>query len=514
MDPLERLRAKRREARLGGGPGRIRDQHARAKLTARERLDLLLDEGSFVETGMFVTHRCRDFGMDRRSVPGDGVVTGHGTVDGRHIFVFSQDFTAMGGTLGEAHAAKICRIMDMALKCGKPVIGLKDSGGARIQEGVMSMGGYADIFLRNTLASGVVPQISCIMGPCAGGATYSPALTDFVVMVQNTSYMFITGPGVVKAVTHEEVDARELGGPEVHAATSGVCHFTAPHDEEALLLIRQLLSYLPLNNREDPPAVEPTDDVERMDPELDRIVPENPRRPYDMREVIRRVVDHGGLLEVHEAYAPNLVTAFARMDGRVCGVVGTQPAFLAGTLDIQASRKGAAFVRFCDSFNIPILTFEDVPGFLPGVDQEHGGIIKAGAKLLFAYAEATVPRITVITRKGYGGAYDVLNSKHIKGDLNLAWPGAEVAVMGAEAAVDVIFRQELEAAGEQRETVRRRLIRDYRETFSNPYIAAGRGFIDDVIHPHATRPVLIRALRLLQGKVDRIPPKKRGHIPL
>jgi propionyl-CoA carboxylase beta chain len=500
-------------ARQGGGAARIKAQHDKGKLTARERIDLLLDPGSFVEMDMFVTHRCRDFGMDGKVIPGDGVVTGYGTVDGRHVFVFSQDFTVFGGSLSEAHAGKICKIMDMAMKTGKPVIGLNDSGGARIQEGVVSMGGYADIFLRNTMASGVIPQISVIMGPCAGGAVYSPAITDFVMMVEGTSHMFITGPNVVKTVTHEEVTFDELGGAAIHGGTSGVSHFTAQSDQEALAMVRELLSFIPLNNQEDPPRVSPTDDPERADMALDSIIPDQPNKPYEIRDIVTRVVDHGRFFEVHAAFAQNLVVGFARMDGQTIGVVGNQPAVLAGVLDIDASVKGARFVRFCDAFNIPIVVFEDVPGFMPGVNQEHGGIIRHGAKLLYAFCEATVPKITVITRKAYGGAYDVLNSKHVRGDVNLAWPSAEIAVMGAKGAVEIIFKQKIAEAPDPK-AEEERLVEDYRETFANPYIAAGRGYVDDVIEPHKTRIRVIQALRLLANKQDKNPPKKHGNIPL
>ena len=512
--PGDRLEEMRQAARLGGGQDRIDAQHKRGKLTARERIDLLLDPGSFVEMDMYVTHRCQDFGMGEKQILGDGVVTGYGAIDGRHVFVFSQDFTVFGGSLAEGHAQKICKVMDMAMKSGKPVIGLCDSGGARIQEGVVSLGGYADIFLRNTLASGVIPQISAIMGPCAGGAVYSPAITDFVVMVENTSYMFITGPSVVKTVTHEEVTFEELGGAEVHASKSGVSHLSARNDQEALALLRELLAYLPLNNMEDPPSVEPTDSPDRADPSLDSLVPENPNRPYDMKDVVTRVVDDGRFLEIQPKFAPNLIVGFARFDGRSVGIVGNQPAVLAGVLDIDASAKGARFVRFCDAFNIPVVTFEDVPGFLPGVDQEHGGIIRHGAKLLYAYCEATVPKITVITRKAYGGAYDVLNSKHVRGDVNLAWPTAEIAVMGPKGAVEIIFKREITEAGEKREEVEDRLVEEYRDTFANPYVAAGRGYIDDVIEPHETRARLIGALRLLENKRDENPRRKHGNIPL
>ncbi|MEE2712373.1 MAG: acyl-CoA carboxylase subunit beta [Planctomycetota bacterium] len=512
--PHERLEEMREAARIGGGQERIDAQHARGKLTARERIDLLLDPGSFVEMDMYVTHRCQDFGMDKKKVLGDGVVTGYGTVDGRHVYVFSQDFTVFGGSLAEGHAQKICKVMDMALKSGKPVIGLCDSGGARIQEGVVSLGGYADLFLRNTLASGVVPQISAIMGPCAGGAVYSPAITDFVVMVEDTSYMFITGPNVVKTVTHEEVTFEELGGASVHSSVSGVSHLSAATDQEALALVRELMSYLPLNNMEDPPSVEPTDTPDRADMALDALVPENPNRPYDMKEVVTKIVDDGRFFELHAQFAANLIVGFARLDGRSVGIVGNQPAVLAGVLDIDASVKGARFVRFCDAFNIPIVTFEDVPGFLPGVAQEHGGIIRHGAKLLYAYCEATVPKITVITRKAYGGAYDVLNSKHVRGDVNLAWPTAEIAVMGPQGAVEIIFKREIAEAGEDRQQVEDRLVEEYRDTFANPYVAAGRGYVDDVIEPHETRARLIGALGLLEGKQDQIPRKKHGNIPL
>ena len=501
-------------ARIGGGQERIDAQHARGKLTARERIDLLLDPGSFVEMDMYVTHRCQDFGMDKKKVLGDGVVTGYGTVDGRHVYVFSQDFTVFGGSLAEGHAQKICKVMDMALKSGKPVIGLCDSGGARIQEGVVSLGGYADLFLRNTLASGVVPQISAIMGPCAGGAVYSPAITDFVVMVEDTSYMFITGPNVVKTVTHEEVTFEELGGASVHSSVSGVSHLSAATDQEALALVRELMSYLPLNNMEDPPSVEPKDTPDRAAMALDTLVPENPNRPYDMKEVVTKIVDDGRFFELHAQFAANLIVGFARLDGRSVGIVGNQPAVLAGVLDIDASVKGARFVRFCAAFNIPIVTFEDVPGFLPGVAQEHGGIIRHGAKLLYAYCEATVPKITVITRKAYGGAYDVLNSKHVRGDVNLAWPTAEIAVMGPQGAVEIIFKREIAEAGEDRQQVEDRLVEEYRDTFANPYVAAGRGYVDDVIEPHETRARLIGALGLLEGKQDQIPRKKHGNIPL
>ena len=514
LDPkIQRLRELREKARLGGGPERIKRQHAKGKLTARERIDLLLDKGSFRELDMFVVHRETAFGMDKKKYLGDSVVTGWGTIDGRLVYVFSQDFTVFGGSLSEVHAEKVCKVMDMALKNGAPVIGLNDSGGARIQEGVVSLGGYADIFLRNTLASGVVPQISVVMGPCAGGAVYSPALTDFIIMVKNTSYMFITGPDVVKAVTHEEVTFEELGGAMTHNTKSGVSHIAAESEADALFLVRELLSYIPSNNMEDPPFVPTTDDPLRTEEQLDTIVPDDPSKPYDMKEVIRLIVDEGKFFEIHEHYAQNIVVGFARLGGHSVGIVGNQPAVLAGVLDIDASVKAARFVRFCDAFNIPIITFVDVPGFLPGVGQEHGGIIRHGAKLLYAYCEATVPKLTVITRKAYGGAYDVMSSKHIRGDLNLAWPSAEIAVMGPEGAVNIIFRREL-AEAEDPEAKRRELVQQYREQFAHPYIAAGRGYIDDVIEPHETRPRLINGLEMLQNKRDSNPPKKHGNIPL
>ena len=514
LDPkIEKLRALKAEARLGGGQKRIDAQHKKGKLTARERLHLLLDEGSFRELDTFVTHRTRRFGMDKKRPLGDGVVTGYGTINDRLVYVFAQDFTVFGGSLGEAHAAKIVKIMNMAMKNGAPVIGLNDSGGARIQEGVISLGGYADIFLLNTLASGVIPQISIIMGPSAGGAVYSPALTDFIIMVKNTSYMFVTGPDVVKSVTHEEVTFEELGGAETHNSISGVAHFAAENEEHALYLLGQLLSYLPANNMEDPPRVQCTDDPLRTDAALDSIVPKNPNKPYDIHDVISSVVDDGKFLEVHEHYAQNIVVGFARLNGRSVGIVANQPAVLAGVLDINASVKAARFIRFCDAFNIPIITFEDVPGFLPGTAQEHGGIIRHGAKLLYAYSEATVPKITVITRKAYGGAYDVMSSKHIRGDINLAWPSAEIAVMGPEGAINILYRREL-AEAEDPEALRAQLVAEYRETFANPYVAASRGYLDDVIEPSQTRPRLINALEMLQNKRDENPPKKHGNIPL
>ncbi|MFP3853834.1 MAG: acyl-CoA carboxylase subunit beta [Anaerolineales bacterium] len=513
-DPrLDELRRRRKEAELGGGQERIKAQHKRGRLTARERLDLLLDKGSFRETDMFATHRTHDFGLEDRRYPGDSVVTGWGTIEGRLVYVYSQDFTVLGGSLGEVHAAKICKIQDMALKNGAPVIGLNDSGGARIQEGVVSLGGYADIFLRNTLASGVIPQISAIMGPCAGGAVYSPALTDLIFMVRNSSYMFVTGPNVVKSVTHEEVTFEELGGAEVHAAKSGVCHYVAENEADCLALIRVLLSYLPQNNMEDPPFVPTSDDTLRTEAELDTIVPEDPSKPYDIRDIIQLVTDDGVFFELHENYARNIVIGFGRLGGHSVGIVANQPAVLAGVLDIDASEKAARFVRMCDSFNVPLVTFVDVPGFMPGTAQEHNGIIRAGAKLLYAYCEATVPKLTVVTRKAYGGAYDVMSSKHIRGDVNLAWPGAELAVMGPEGAVGIIFRKEL-AEAEDPEARKAELVAEYREKFANPYIAAERGFLDAVIEPRHTRPRLINALEMLANKRDENPAKKHGNIPL
>jgi acetyl-CoA carboxylase carboxyltransferase component len=510
---IQKLRELREQAMLAGGQKRIDQQHAKGKLTARERINLLLDEGSFREIDTFVTHRATGFGIEEKKFLSDSVVTGWGTIDGRLVYVFSQDFTVFGGSLSEVHAEKVVKIMDLAMKNGAPVIGLNDSGGARIQEGVVSLAGYAYIFLRNVLASGVVPQISVIMGPCAGGAVYSPAMTDFTVMVKNTSHMFITGPEVIKAVTREEVTFEELGGAMTHNSKSGVAHFAAEDEEDSLLLTRQMLSYMPQNNVEDPPFVPTADPPDRMDPELDVIVPDNPNKPYDIKEVIRRVVDDGEFLEVHEHWARNIVVGFARLGGFSVGVVANQPAVLAGVLDINSSTKAARFVRFCDAFNIPIITFEDVPGFLPGVSQEHGGIIRNGAKLLYAYCEATVPKITIIARKAYGGAYDVMSSKHIRGDISYAWPCAEIAVMGPEGAVNIIFRHEL-AEAEDPEARKAELVAEYREQFANPYEAAARGYIDDVIEPHETRPRLIEALTMLQNKRDSNPPKKHGNIPL
>ncbi len=510
---IDHLRQLRQQARLGGGQERIDAQHAKGKMTARERAEALLDKGSFRELDMFVEHRTTDFGMADKKVLSDSVVTGWGTIDGRLVYVFSQDFTVFGGSLGKVHAEKVCKIMDLAMKNGAPVIGLNDSGGARIQEGVVSLGAYADIFLRNTLASGVIPQISAVMGPCAGGAVYSPALTDFIFMVKNTSHMFITGPDVVKAVTREEVTFEELGGAMTHSTKSGVCHVVAEDGQDCLDQLRQLMSYLPSNNMEDPPYVETDDDPRRMDDKLDSIVPDDPSKPYDIKEVIRMVVDHGEFFEIHEHYAQNIVVGFARLGGRVVGIVANQPAVLAGVLDIKSSIKGGRFVRFCDCFNIPLVTFEDVPGFLPGVDQEHGGIIMHGAKLLYAFCEATVPKLTVITRKAYGGAYDVMSSKHIRGDFNVAWPSAEIAVMGPDGAVNIIFRDELRNADDPAAR-RAELIQMYRDKFANPYVAAAHGYLDDVIEPRETRPRLIEALSMLQNKRDSNPPKKHGNIPL
>jgi acetyl-CoA carboxylase carboxyltransferase component len=509
----ELLKKYRTSSRQGGGAERIQSQHSRGKLTARERLDLLLDKGSFREVDAFVIHRTNDFGLEDQKFHSDSVITGWGTIEGRLAYVFSQDFTVFGGSLGEVHAEKIVKIMQMAMKNGAPLIGLNDSGGARIQEGVVSLGGYADIFLLNTLASGVIPQISAIMGPCAGGAVYSPALTDFIFMVRNSSYMFVTGPDVVKTVTHEEVSFEGLGGASVHAEKSGVCHVAVDSEADTLYLIRKMLSYMPQNNMEDAPFIVPLDDTLRMDEALDTIIPNDAGKPYDIKEVIGMVMDLGSFFEIHEGYAQNIVVGFARLGGHSVGIVANQPAVLAGVLDIDASEKAARFVRFCDSFNIPIVTFEDVPGFLPGTYQEHHGIIRSGAKLLYAFCEATVPKLTVITRKAYGGAYCVMSSKHIRGDVNLAWPSAEIAVMGPDGAVNIIFRKELADAADP---VARKaeLVQDYREKFANPYVAAERGYIDDVIQPRETRPRLINALEMLQNKRDANPAKKHGNIPL
>ena len=503
-EKLELLQQKRAESELGGGAERVRAQHDKGKMTARERLDVLLDPGTFVELDRFVTHRSSDFGLADQKYLGDGVVAGYGRIDGRLVYVFAQDFTVFGGSLSEAHAEKICKVMDLAVRNGAPIIGLNDSGGARIQEGVASLGGYAAIFLRNTLASGVVPQISAILGPCAGGAVYSPAITDFVFMVRGISYMFVTGPSVVKTVTHEEVDFESLGGADVHGATSGIAHFVHDSEPECLSAIRTLLAFLPGNNLDSPPLRASTDPPERRDEELLDVVPDSATKPYDMHDVIRRVVDDGDFCEVHKGFADNLLVGLARLGGRPVGVIANQPAVLAGVLDINASLKGARFIRFCDAFNIPLVTFEDVPGFLPGVAQEHGGIIKHGAKLLYAYCEATVPRLTVITRKAYGGAYDVMNSKHIRGDYNVAWPSAEIAVMGPKGAVEILYKGE---ATEEQEA-------EYREKLAHPYLAAARGYLDDIIDPRDTRPRLIDALVALETKRDRNLPRKHGNIPL
>jgi len=513
-DPrIEDLRTRREAAKLGGGPAAISKQHERGKLTARERLDLLVDPGTFEELDPFKRHRCHDFAMQERSYPGDGVVTGLGRIDGRICALFAQDFTVFGGSLSGANAEKVCKLMDTAMKIGCPLLGLNDSGGARIQEGVVSLGGYADIFLRNTLASGVVPQLSAVMGPCAGGAVYSPAITDFIVMVEESSYMYVTGPAVAKTVTHEVISHEDLGGASAHSEKSGVAHFRAAEDAAALAILKRLLSFLPQNNTEMPPFRESSDDPNRMDERLNSIVPSDPNKPYDMRDVVTRIVDDGDFMEVHEHYAENIVVGFARLGGHAVGLVGNQPQVLAGCLDVNASLKAARFVRFCDCFNIPLVTFEDVPGFLPGSDQEWNGIIKHGAKLLYAYCEATVPKLTVITRKAYGGAYDVMSSKHIRGDWNVGWPSAEVAVMGAAGAVAIIFRKQI-AAADDPVAAKAEYEAQYRERFANPYIAAERGYLDDVIEPRRTRPKLIAALALLEQKRDQNPPKKHGNIPL
>ena len=514
QEQLDELHDRLSRSREGGGEARVQRQHEAGKLTARERVEMVLDPDSFVEIDALVTHRCRDFGMEKQRFPGDGLVCGYGTVEGRLVYVFAQDFTVFGGSLSETNAKKICKVMDLAVENGAPVVGLNDSGGARIQEGVASLGGYADIFLRNTLASGVVPQISAIMGPCAGGAVYSPAITDFIFMVENTSYMFVTGPDVIKTVTHEEVTMEDLGGARTHAGKSGVSHFSVPSDAACLLAIRDLLSYLPSNNLDDAPHKETDDDPDREAPELDELVPTDPNKPYDIKDLIRHVVDDGKMLEVQADYAKNIVVGFARMGGQSVGIVANQPGYLAGVLDIDASLKGARFVRFCDAFNIPLVTFEDVPGFLPGTQQEFGGIIKHGAKLLFAYAEATVPKITVITRKAYGGAYCVMSSKHLRTDVNLAYPTAEIAVMGPSGAVNILYRRELKEAGDRAEEVREEKIEEYRSKFSNPYVAAERGYIDAVIEPCTTRAHVIRALQQLRSKRQSLPPKKHGNIPL
>lgn len=504
-EKIKELEDKIAEAHLGGGEERIKSQHKKGKLTARERIHFLLDEGSFEEIGMFVTHRSQEFGLEKQKFLGDGVVTGYGTISGRMVYVFAQDFTVFGGSLAEAHAEKICRIMDLAMQNGAPVIGLNDSGGARIQEGVVSLGGYADIFYRNTLASGVIPQISAIMGPCAGGAVYSPALTDFILMVENTSYMFVTGPNVVKTVTHEEVTSEELGGASTHSTKSGVTHFSCANGLECIAYIKKLLSYIPQNCEEEAPSIPYDKPESESRPKLNSIIPENPNQPYDMREVIDGVIDEGTFFEVHKNFAENMVVGFARLAGKSIGVVANQPAFLAGVLDINSSAKAARFVRFCDAFNIPLLVFEDVPGFLPGTDQEWHGIITNGAKLLYAFSEATVPRITVITRKAYGGAYDVMNSKHIGADMNYAWPSAEIAVMGPKGAVEIIFKGEKDLKKKEEE---------YTEHFANPYRAAERGYVDEVIVPEQTREKLIKAFKMLETKVAKLPKKKHGNIPL
>jgi propionyl-CoA carboxylase beta chain len=510
---VQRLDDINARALLGGGAERIKKQHEGGKLTARERIDLLVDPGSFLEIGRLVVHRCADFGMEDQKILGDGVITGHALIDGRKVFVFAQDFTVFGGSLSGAYAQKICKVMDLAIKVGAPVVGLNDSGGARIQEGVESLAGYAEIFLRNTLSSGVVPQISCIMGPCAGGAVYSPAITDFILMVEGTSYMFITGPDVIKAVTHEEVTKEDLGGASTHASKSGVCHLTSPDDRTCLAQVRELLSFLPSNNQEDPPFKPTADPPTREVPKLDSMIPAHPGKAYDVKDVVRVVVDDGYLFEIADAYAQNIVVGFARIGGRAVGVVANQPTVLAGVLDIHSSMKAARFVRFCDCFNIPIVTFVDVPGFMPGTDQEYGGIIKHGAKLLFAFAEATVPKVTVILRKAYGGAYDVMSSKHIRGDVNLAFPTAEIAVMGPEGAVNIVRRAEIAQAADPEKT-RAAFVADYREKFANPYKAAELGFIDEVIYPRTLRARLHRSLELLKDKRDSNPPKKHSNIPL
>jgi propionyl-CoA carboxylase beta chain len=513
MDPIERLRERERLAELGGGDERLKKHHALGKLTARERMTRLFDPGTFEEVDKLVTHRCVDFGMAQQIIPGDGVVSGHGRIHGRVVYAFAQDFTVFGGSLSETNAAKICKVMDMATRNGAPIVGLNDSGGARIQEGVVSLGGYSDIFLRNTLASGVVPQISAIMGPCAGGAVYSPAITDFIVMVKQSSYMFITGPDVIKTVTHEDVTMEDLGGAMTHNEKSGVAHFAVDNDAECIALIRELLSFMPGNNLDDPPRRSTDDPLDREDDNLDTLVPASPNQPYDMLDLIHTIADEGYFLEVHQHYARNIIVGFARLGGRPVGIVANQPAHLAGTLDINASVKGARFVRFCDAFNIPLITFEDVPGFLPGTVQEYGGIIRHGAKLLYAFAEATVPKITVITRKAYGGAYCVMASKHIRTDFNYAWPSAEIAVMGAEGAVNILYKRDIEKAADPA-AMRAEKIAEFRERFASPYVAAERGYVDEVILPRTTRSKLVQALATLDHKRDKNPPKKHGNIPL
>jgi len=511
-DKLKHLEELEKQALLGGGEARIKAQHDKGRLTARERIDLLLDKGTFRETDMFVTHRCTDFDMDKQKILGDGVVTGYGRINGRAVCVFAEDFTVFGGSLSKAYAEKICKLQDLSMKMGCPIIGLKDSGGARIQEGVDSLAGYTDVFLRNVMASGVVPQISAIMGPCAGGAVYSPAMTDFVIMVQG-SYMFLTGPDVVKAATHEDVTFEQLGGATVHNEKSGVAHFAVENEVECIELIKKLLSYIPQNNLEDPPAIDCTDDIKRQDNELDDIIPDSPTKPYDMSEVIRRVVDNGEFLEVHKHYAKNLIVGFARLNGRSIGVVANQPAVLAGVLDCDSAMKGARFVRFCDCFNIPILTFVDVPGFLPGTAQEWGGVIKNGAKLLYAFCEATVPRVTVITRKAYGGAYCVMSSKHTRADINFAWPSAEIAVMGPDGAVKILYRKEIKEAKDPK-ALEKKLIDEYTDKFANPFVTASKGYIDAIIRPRETRPRVIEAFAMIENKRDTNPPRKHGNIPL
>ena len=513
QDRFEELHRRNRAAETGGGLERIERQHKAGKKTARERLEVLLDKGSFAEVDRFVVHQSSDFGMEAQRIPGDGVVTGSGRIHGRPVFTFAQDFTVFGGSLSEAYARKICKIMDLAMKTGVPIIGLNDSGGARIQEGVVSLAGYADIFLRNTLASGVVPQISAVMGPCAGGAVYSPAITDFVFMVKHSSYMFVTGPDVIKAVTHEEVSFEELGGASTHGTTSGVAHFAADSEDECLALIRELMTFLPQNNAEDPPVRPCADPVDRADEELQSVVPDQPNKPYDIKDIVRPVLDERYFFEVQAEYAPNIVIGFGRLGGRPVGIVANQPAYLAGCLDISASLKAARFVRFCDCFNIPLVTFVDVPGFLPGTTQEFGGIIKHGAKLLYAYCEATVPKLTVITRKAYGGAYDVMSSKHIRGDANFAYPTAEIAVMGPEGAVNILYKREMDGAKDPA-ALRQEKTREYREKFANPYIAAERGYVDEVIEPRDTRRRLSQSLEVLHTKRDANPPRKHGNIPL
>jgi propionyl-CoA carboxylase beta chain len=512
-EKIKYLREMTEQAKLGGGQKRIEDQHTRGKLTARERVELLLDQGSFNELDQFVVHQCAEFGMTDKKIPGDGVITGYGTIDGRLVYVFSQDFTVFGGSLGEMFAKKVCKLMDLALKTGTPVIGLNDSGGARIQEGVASLGGYGDIFFRNVISSGVVPQISAVMGPCAGGAVYSPALTDFIIMVDKTSHMFITGPDVVKTVLGQEVSFEDLGGAMIHSQTSGVCHFIAKDEQHCIQLVKKLLSYLPSNYLEDPPAAEPTDDPNRTDPSVAHVLPDDPDKPYDVKEIILRVVDSGEFFEVQSLWAQNIVIGFARLNGKVVGIVANQPAHYAGALDINSSMKAGRFVRFCDCFNIPIITFVDVPGFLPGIEQEHGGIIKHGSKLLYAYCEATVPKITVILRKDYGGAYDVMGSKHSGADINYAWPTAEIAVIGPHGAINIIFRKEINEAKDPKQK-HMELVAEYRQKFASPYIAAQKGYIDEVIDPAQTRPKLISALESLTAKREQRPTRKHSNLPL